>query len=67
MTVDAFDASGPLALVVGSEGKGIRRLVKETCDVLVRIPMPGGFESLNASVAGGIVMYSFAIRRGGNP
>ncbi|MCW5250765.1 MULTISPECIES: 23S rRNA (guanosine(2251)-2'-O)-methyltransferase RlmB [unclassified Streptomyces] len=54
---------GPLVIVVGSEGKGLSRLVGETCDVRVRIPMPGGAESLNAGVAAGIVLYEAARRR----
>lgn len=49
--------SGPAALVVGSEGKGLTRLVRDTCDVLVSIPMEGEFNSLNASVAAGVAMY----------
>ncbi|GAA2876873.1 23S rRNA (guanosine(2251)-2'-O)-methyltransferase RlmB [Streptomyces mexicanus] len=59
--LDALD--GPVAIVVGSEGKGLSRLVGETCDVRVRIPMPGGAESLNAGVAAGIVLYEAARRR----
>ncbi|MGW5328924.1 23S rRNA (guanosine(2251)-2'-O)-methyltransferase RlmB [Streptomyces sp. NPDC004009] len=55
--------SGPVAIVVGSEGKGLSRLVGETCDFRVRIPMPGGAESLNAGVAAGIVLYEAARRR----
>jgi 23S rRNA (guanosine2251-2'-O)-methyltransferase len=51
------DFSVPVALVVGNEGRGIRRLVKEHCDFLVRIPLYGTVESLNASVAGALVMY----------
>ncbi|MFD6128911.1 23S rRNA (guanosine(2251)-2'-O)-methyltransferase RlmB [Streptomyces diastaticus] len=54
---------GPVAIVVGSEGKGLSRLVGETCDIRVRIPMPGGAESLNAGVAAGIVLYEAARRR----
>ncbi|AWE51013.1 MULTISPECIES: 23S rRNA (guanosine(2251)-2'-O)-methyltransferase RlmB [Streptomyces] len=54
---------GPVVIVVGSEGKGLSRLVGETCDVRVRIPMPGGAESLNAGVAAGIVLYEAAGRR----
>jgi 23S rRNA (guanosine2251-2'-O)-methyltransferase len=64
LTVDAdtaywdVDLSGPLALVVGSEGSGLGRLVREACDVLVRIPMAdGAIQSLNASVAGSLVLY----------
>lgn len=49
--------NGPLALIIGSEGKGILKLTKEKCDVLVKIPMVGKISSLNASVAGGILMY----------
>ena len=49
--------TGPLVLVVGSEGKGMSRLTKESCDFLVRIPMAGKINSLNASVAGSILMY----------
>ncbi|MFI6944327.1 23S rRNA (guanosine(2251)-2'-O)-methyltransferase RlmB [Streptomyces sp. NPDC050418] len=55
---------GPVVIVVGSEGKGLSRLVGETCDYLVRIPMPGGSESLNAGVAAGVVLYEAARRRG---
>ena len=60
---DDFDYSGALALVVGSEGKGIRRLVKEKCDFVVKIPLFGKIESLNASVAGAIMMYEVARTR----
>ncbi|ARP71499.1 23S rRNA (guanosine(2251)-2'-O)-methyltransferase RlmB [Streptomyces pluripotens] len=56
--------AGPVVIVVGSEGKGLSRLVGETCDFRVRIPMPGGAESLNAGVAAGIVLYEAARRRG---
>lgn len=49
--------TGPTALVVGSEGKGIRPLVKKTCDQLVSIPQLGPVSSLNASVAGGVALY----------
>jgi 23S rRNA (guanosine2251-2'-O)-methyltransferase len=51
------DLKGPIALVIGSEGEGIGRLIKEKCDFLVSIPMKGEVASLNASVAAGIVMY----------
>jgi 23S rRNA (guanosine2251-2'-O)-methyltransferase len=54
------DYRGPLAIVIGNEGKGIRRLVKEKCDFLVHIPMHGKIESLNASVAGALVMFEAA-------
>jgi 23S rRNA (guanosine2251-2'-O)-methyltransferase len=52
------DLSGPLGLVVGSEGAGLRRLVRETCDVIIRLPMRGRVESLNAAVAGSIALYA---------
>lgn len=55
---------GPVGLVIGSEGKGIGRLIKENCDMVVRIPMKGTINSLNASVAGGIVMYEITRQRG---
>jgi 23S rRNA (guanosine2251-2'-O)-methyltransferase len=51
------DLSGPLGLVIGSEGRGLARLVRETCDFLIRLPMEGQVESLNAAVAGGIALY----------
>jgi 23S rRNA (guanosine2251-2'-O)-methyltransferase len=53
----AVDLRGALAIVVGSEGQGIRRLVRETCDILVKLPMAGKITSLNAAVAGSIVLY----------
>ncbi|TDD32655.1 23S rRNA (guanosine(2251)-2'-O)-methyltransferase RlmB [Actinomadura sp. KC06] len=53
-------ASGPFVLVVGSEGKGLGRLVADTCDLLVTIPMPGRAESLNAGVAAGIALYEIS-------
>jgi 23S rRNA (guanosine2251-2'-O)-methyltransferase len=51
------DFSGPAALVMGSEGEGMRRLTRETCDVLIHIPMAGSVESLNVSVASGVCLY----------
>lgn len=58
------DFSGPTALVIGSEGKGIGRLVAEHCDVMVSLPMKGKINSLNASVAAGVLMYEVARQRG---
>lgn len=52
------DFSGACAIVIGNEGKGISRLVREKCDVIVSLPMKGKINSLNASVAAGIIMYS---------
>ncbi|GHA24933.1 23S rRNA (guanosine(2251)-2'-O)-methyltransferase RlmB [Streptomyces tauricus] len=64
-TVGDLEAlGGPVVIVVGSEGKGLSRLVGETCDFRVRIPMPGGTESLNAGVAAGVVLYEAARKRG---
>lgn len=54
--------TGPLALVMGSEGSGLRRLTREHCDFLVRIPMAGSVESLNVSVATGVCLYE-AVRQ----
>ena len=64
VSLDHFDlAADPLVLVVGSEGKGLSRLVRQTCDVTVSIPMAGPVESLNASVAAGVVLAEVARRR----
>lgn len=60
---DEQDYSGAVALVVGSEGKGISRLVREKCDFIVSLPMKGKINSLNASVAAGILMYEIAKHR----
>lgn len=57
------DMSGPIALVIGSEGFGISRLVKENCDLLIKIPMKGKITSLNASVSAGIVIYEVLKQR----
>ena len=60
---EALDAR-PTVLVMGSEGEGLRRLVAEHCDVLAKIPMPGGFESLNVSNAAAVALYE-AVRKQG--
>ncbi len=57
------DLKGPLALVVGSEGKGISRLVKEKCDFIVSVPMKGDISSLNVSVAAGVLLYEVLRQR----
>ncbi|MDJ0359211.1 23S rRNA (guanosine(2251)-2'-O)-methyltransferase RlmB [Rhodococcus sp. H29-C3] len=62
-TLDEFDGTGPVAVVVGSEGKGLSRLVRETCDSILSIPMAGPVESLNASVAAGVVLADIARQR----
>jgi 23S rRNA (guanosine2251-2'-O)-methyltransferase len=54
---DEADLSGPLALVVGAEGPGLARLTRDRCDLLIRLPMRGQVESLNAAVAGSIALY----------
>jgi 23S rRNA (guanosine2251-2'-O)-methyltransferase len=58
------DLTMPLALVVGSEGRGMGRLVRETCDILIRLPMRGKISSLNAAVAGSIALYEVWRQRG---
>jgi len=62
---DQADLSGSLAVVVGSEGKGMRRLVRERCDFLIQLPMRGAIPSLNASVAGSVVLYEALRQRAG--
>jgi len=62
-TIAELDYQRPLALVIGSEGEGMRRLVAEHCDELARIPLSEGAESLNAAVALGVVLYQAGINR----
>ena len=57
------DFSGAIGLVVGAEGEGVSRLVKEKCDFVVSLPMRGKIESLNASVAASVMMYEVARQR----
>jgi 23S rRNA (guanosine2251-2'-O)-methyltransferase len=64
-TVDQVDGTVPTVVVVGSEGKGLSRLVRENCDAVVSIPMAGPTESLNASVAAGVVLAEIARQRRG--
>lgn len=57
------DLKGAIALVIGSEGFGLSRLVKENCDVIISLPLCGKINSLNASVAAGILMYEITRQR----
>ena len=57
------DLTNGIVLVIGSEGKGMRRLTRESCDVLIKIPMVGKINSLNASVAGAVLMYEIQRQR----
>lgn len=62
-TMYQLDLKGPIGLVIGSEGEGVGRLVKEKCDMVASIPMKGDIDSLNASVAAGILAYEIVRQR----
>lgn len=64
---DQADLAGPLALVIGSEGEGLRRLVRERCDRMVQLPMVGNVPSLNAAIAGSVVLYEAWRQRATSP
>jgi 23S rRNA (guanosine2251-2'-O)-methyltransferase len=63
LTMGSRHLRGPLALVVGSEGEGIRPLVRSKCDILLKLPMRGRIESLNAAVAGSVALYLAQLSR----
>jgi len=63
-TMYQLDLKGPIGLVIGSEGDGVGRLVKEKCDFVASIPMKGDIDSLNASVAAGVLAYEIVRQRG---
>lgn len=63
-TMYQLDMRGPIGLVIGSEGDGVSRLVKEKCDMVASIPMKGDIDSLNASVAAGVLAYEIVRQRG---
>lgn len=63
-TMYDLDLKGPIGLVIGSEGQGVGRLVRENCDFVASIPMKGSIDSLNASVAAGILAYEIVRQRG---
>jgi 23S rRNA (guanosine2251-2'-O)-methyltransferase len=65
-SMDRVDLSGPIGLVVGGEGEGLRRLVRESCDFLMKLPMKGKIASLNAAVAGSVALYAVWQARGFN-
>ena len=59
-----MDLKGQMGLVIGNEGEGVSRLIKETCDFVASIPMKGDIDSLNASVAAGVLAFEIARQRG---
>ena len=62
-TMYDLDLKGPIGLVIGNEGEGVGRLVKEKCDMIASIPMKGDIDSLNASVAAGVLAYEIVRQR----
>ena len=62
-TMYDLDLTGPMGLVIGNEGEGVSRLVKEACDFTASIPMKGDIDSLNASVAAGVLAYEIVRQR----
>ena len=58
------DLKGPMGIVIGAEGRGLSKLVREACDYIVSIPSKGHIDSLNASVAAGVLAYEIVRRRG---
>lgn len=64
--IDRVDLAGPVGIVVGAEGKGLRKSVKRACSLLARVPMPGAIESLNVSAALGIALYEVGRQRRAN-
>ena len=62
-TMYRLNLTGPLGLVIGNEGEGVSRLVKKTCDMIASIPMKGDIDSLNASVAAGVLAYEIVRQR----
>jgi 23S rRNA (guanosine2251-2'-O)-methyltransferase len=58
------DMTGPIVMVIGNEGKGLGEVVKKRCDFLVRLPMIGKVQSLNAGVAAGVLLYETVHQRG---
>ena len=64
IVISDIDYKMPICLVIGNEGKGISRIVRENCDYIASIPMTGKVNSLNASVAAGIIIYEIINKRG---
>lgn len=67
LRLDQTDLTGPIALLLGSEGKGLRRQVRRRCDVVASIPIPGPISSLNVAMAGAVALYEVRRQRGQQP